>query len=42
MDRKNGKVNGGGNTAKQKLSDEEVKILAAYLAKSLIIYLMIT
>ena len=33
MDRKNGKVHGGGNTAKQKLSDEEVKILAAYLAK---------
>ena len=31
MDRKNGKVNGVGNAVKQRLSDEEIKLLAEYL-----------
>lgn len=30
-DRKNGKVNGGGNAAKRRLSDEEIKVLSEYL-----------
>ena len=30
-ERKNGKVNGAGNTAKQRLSDEEIKVLSEYL-----------
>ncbi len=31
IERKNGKVNGGGNTAKRRLSDEEIKVLSEYL-----------
>ncbi|WP_281772659.1 c-type cytochrome [Haemophilus parahaemolyticus] len=31
IERKNGKVNGGGNTAKRRLSDKEIKVLSEYL-----------
>ena len=31
IERKNGKVNCGRNTAKQRLSDEEIKVLSEYL-----------